>query len=110
MAASLASDRRFQLVAVCTSGSVGEGPADLAAEAGEFLLQERLAMAAYVFTDPLAADVLSTKLGIRAIPATYLVGPDATVRRVWIGYRPQDESDMAAAILTLLKESPAQSE
>ncbi len=110
MAASLASESRFQLVAVCTSGSVGETPADLAAEAKEFLLRDRIAISAYVFTDPLTADLLSTTLGVRAIPATYLIGPDATVRRVWIGYRPQDEADMAAAIVALLKESPAQPE
>ncbi len=110
MSTALASDRRFQLVAVCTSGSVGEGPADLAAEAGEFLLRDRLSISAYVFGDPVSADVLSTNLGMRAIPATYLIGPDATVRRVWIGYRPQDESDMAAAIVTLLKEASARPE
>lgn len=110
MAASLASEGRFQLVAVCTSGSVGETPADLAAEAKEFLLRDRIAISPYVFTDPLTADLLSTTLGVRAIPATYLIGPDATVRRVWIGYRPQDEADMAAAIVALLKESPAQPE
>jgi hypothetical protein len=36
-----------------------------------------------------------------------LVGPDATVRRVWVGYRPHDEAEIAAAIVALLKEQPA---
>ena len=31
---------------------------------------------------------------------------DATVREVWIGYRPRDEAEMAAAIVRLLKEVP----
>lgn len=110
IASSLESDRRFQLVAVSVSGGGGESPEDLAAETAAFLLSQKLAIPAYVFTDPLAADMLSTTLGLQAVPATYLIGPDATVRRVWIGYRPQDEPDMAAAIVALLKESPAQPE
>lgn len=110
MATSLADDRLFQLVAVSVSGGNEESPTDLAAETGEFLLSQRLPISAYVFTDPLGADLLSTTLRLNAVPATYLVGPDATVRRVWVGYRPQDESDMAAAIVTLLKEAAAKSE
>jgi thiol-disulfide isomerase/thioredoxin len=110
MATSLENDRRFQLVAVSVSGGGGESPEHLAAETGEFLLSQKLPISAYVFTDPLAADMLSTTLGLQAVPATYLIGPDATVRRVWIGYRPQDEPAMAAAIVALLKESPAQPE
>jgi thiol-disulfide isomerase/thioredoxin len=110
MATSLESERRFQLVAVSVSGGGGERAEDLAAETGEFLLSHNLPISAYVFTDPLAADMLSTTLGLQAVPATYLIGPDATIRRVWIGYRPQDEADMAAAIVALLKESPAQPE
>jgi hypothetical protein len=110
MAKSLESDRRFQLVAVSVSGGGAESPEDLAAETGEFLLGQNLPISAYVFPDPLAADMISTTLGLQAVPATYLIGPDSTVRRVWIGYRPQDEADMAAAIVALLKESPAQPE
>jgi len=108
MARSLESDRRFQLVAVSVSGGGGESAEELAAETGEFLLGQKLPISAYVFTDLLAADMLSTTLGLQAVPATYLIGPDAVIRRVWIGYRPQDEADMAAAIVSLLKESPAQ--
>ena len=60
-------------------------------------------MPAYVFSDPVAADLLATTLGLEALPATYLIGPDATVRRVWIGYRPRDEAEIAAAIVAALK-------
>lgn len=110
MAKSLESDRRFQLVAVSVSGGGGESAEDLAADTGEFLLGQNLPISAYVFTDPLAADMVSTTLGVQAVPATYLIGPDAVIRHVWIGYRPQDEAAMAAAIVSLLKESPAQPE
>jgi thiol-disulfide isomerase/thioredoxin len=104
MAAGLAREPRFQLVAVSCAGGGGSGdPADLAAESAEFLMREKLAVPAYVFSDPLAADLLATTLGLEALPATYLIGPDATVRRVWIGYRPRDEGEIAAAIVSALK-------
>ena len=107
MAAGLASEPRFQLVAVSCAGGGGlADPADLAAETAEFLIGQQLTVPAYVFSDPVAADLLATTLGLEALPATYLIGPDATVRNVWIGYRPRDESEIAAAILTLLKERP----
>ena len=104
MAAGLAGEPRFQLVAVSCAGGGGSGdPADLAAETAEFLIRQKLTVPAYVFSDPLAADLLATTLGLEALPATYLIGPDATVRRVWIGYRPRDEAEIAAAIVSALK-------
>jgi thiol-disulfide isomerase/thioredoxin len=107
IAMSLSDDPRFQLVAIaCTSGG-SESPAELAAEAGEFLLGQRLPISAYVFTDPLGTDLLATSLRLQAVPATYLIGPDAKVRHAWVGYRPRDEAEMAAAIVALLKEAPA---
>lgn len=103
LAAGLAGEPRFQLVAIsCAGGGAGD-PADLAAETAEFLLANKFTIPAYVFTDPLGADALATTLGLAALPATYLIGPDATVRRAWIGYRPRDEAEMAAAIVSLLK-------
>jgi cytochrome c biogenesis protein CcmG/thiol:disulfide interchange protein DsbE len=101
MAAGLAREPRFQLVAVSCAGGGGSG--DLAAETAEFLQREKLSVPAYVFSDPVAADLLATTLGLQALPATYLIGPDATVRYVWIGYRPRDEAEIAAAIVALLR-------
>jgi cytochrome c biogenesis protein CcmG, thiol:disulfide interchange protein DsbE len=107
IAAGLADDRRFQLVAVsCGSSGFGD-PAEMAAEAGEFLLRADLPIPAYVFRDPLGADMLATSLGLQSLPATYLIGPDATVRQVWVGYRARDEAEIAAAIVRLLKEAGA---
>jgi cytochrome c biogenesis protein CcmG, thiol:disulfide interchange protein DsbE len=104
-AAGLAKEPRFQLVAVSCAGGGGSGDqADLAAETAEFLLGQKLAIPAYVFSDPLGADALAMSLGLQAVPVTYLIGPDATVRRAWIGYRPRDEAEIAAAIVSLLKE------
>lgn len=110
IATALADDPRFQLVAVSCGTGGGEDPADLAAETGEFLLTQRLPISAFIFTDPPGTDLLGTTLRLQGIPATFLVGPDATIRRAWIGYRPRDEADMAAAIVSLLKEAPAKPE
>jgi len=103
LAAALAEEPRFQLVAVACGGTGFADPAELAAEAGEFLLANDLAIPAFVFADPPGADRLATTLALRSLPATYLIGPDAKVRRVWVGYRPRDESEIAAAIVPLLK-------
>lgn len=104
-AAGLAGEPRFQLVAVsCAGGGSSGDQADLAAETAEFLLGQKLVIPAYVFSDPLAADALATSLGLQSVPATYLIGPDARIRHAWIGYRPRDEAEIAAAIVALLKE------
>ncbi|MBM4021073.1 MAG: TlpA family protein disulfide reductase [Planctomycetes bacterium] len=105
-AAGLATDERFQLVAVSCSGSGAATPADLAAETAAFLIEQKLTLRSYVFTDPLAADLVRERLRLDALPTTYLVGPDAAIRRVWTGYHPRDEADIAAAIVTLLREAP----
>jgi thiol-disulfide isomerase/thioredoxin len=103
-AAALRDEPRFQLLAVACRGTGFGSPAELAAEAGEFLLANDLAIPAYVFTDPAGTDGLVTTLAVRSLPATFLIGPDATVRHAWIGYRPRDEAEIAAAIVQLLKE------
>jgi hypothetical protein len=104
LAAGLAGEPRFQLVAVsCAGGGDSGGPDDIAAETAEFLSRQKLTVPAYVFSDPVGADLLATTLGLEALPATYLIGPDATVRHVWIGYRPRDEAEIAAAIVALLR-------
>lgn len=107
LARRLGDEPRFQLVAV----SCKPGPDDfdaVAAETREFLAAQRLDIQAWACDDPVGRDILFTTIGLDAFPTTLLVGPDATVRRVWIGYRPQDEAEIAAAIVTLLKERPEQ--
>ncbi|RLS78379.1 MAG: TlpA family protein disulfide reductase [Planctomycetota bacterium] len=104
LAGRLAGDARFQLVAI-SCGPSGDEQADaLAAETRGFLAAQRLAVEAWVFADPLARAVFTSQLALEAFPTTYLVGPDARVRAVWVGYRAGDEAAMAAAVLALLKE------
>lgn len=105
IARRLAAEPRFQLIAV----SVGSGgdDADLASETRSFLASRQMPIAAWGFTEAVAATHFSLAFELRGVPATYLVGPDSRIRRTWTGYRSSDEADMAAAIVGLLKESAA---
>ena len=51
--------------------------------------------------------IFSASFGFEDFPTTYLIGPDATIRQVWVGYRSRDEADIARAIVDLLKEAKA---
>jgi len=106
IAGRLADEPRFQLIAV----SVGSGgdDADLAAETTSFLKSRQMPIAAWGFSEAVAALQFSLAFGIEGVPITYLVGPDRRIRRVWSGYRSSDEADMAAAILALLREPPGE--
>lgn len=106
LAQRLADEPRFQLVAI----SCNPGPDDfdtVAAETREFLAAQRLDLRAWACDDPVGRDRLFTTIGLAAFPTTLLVGPDARIRRVWVGYRPHDEAEIAAAIVELLKDVPA---
>jgi thiol-disulfide isomerase/thioredoxin len=102
IAERLVDEPRFQLIAV----SVGSGgdDTDLARETTSFLATRQMAIAAWGFSEAVAATHFSLAYRLEAFPTTYLVGPDSRIRRVWTGYRSSDEADMAAAILGLLRE------
>lgn len=104
LARRLTDEPRFQLVAVSCAGVAGEDPAALAEETRRFLASQRLDLEAWQFADPIQAAVLSTAVGLDALPATFLVGPDARIRQVWIGYRSSDEPEIAAAVAAALRE------
>jgi thiol-disulfide isomerase/thioredoxin len=106
LAARLANEPRFRLVAV-NVGSGDDDPAALATETREFLTVQRIPLAAWAFADPLGRALVSDTLGVAGIPATFLVGPDARVRRAWVGFRSGDEADMSRAVLAALQEQPA---
>jgi thiol-disulfide isomerase/thioredoxin len=103
LADRLAAEPAFQLVAVAC-GSGGEEPDELARDTHEFLTKQGLSIRPWAFGDPLAASLFASAYGLEAFPTTYLIGPDARVRRVWRGYRPADEADIAAAVVAALKE------
>jgi cytochrome c biogenesis protein CcmG/thiol:disulfide interchange protein DsbE len=100
LATRLAGEPAFQFIPVsCGSGDVDE----LAADTRAYLDRNDLPIAAWAFTDPVAASVFASAYGLQAFPTTYLIGPDARIERVWVGYRPRDEAEMAAALVEALK-------
>ncbi len=107
LATRLTDDPRFQLVAVSCGGAGPDDLAEITATTAEFLASQRLALDAWADPDGLARTILAASFGFGAYPTTYLIGPDATVRAVWTGYRARDEADMAAAVVSVLKEVPA---
>ena len=109
ISARLADDPRFQLVAVSCGGSGRDDLADISMTTLEFLAAQRLELDPWADPDGMARVVLAESFGFGAYPTTYLVGPDATVRAVWTGYRSRDEGDMARAIVEALKDLPAES-
>jgi len=107
LAARLADDPAFQLVAVsCGPGGVDD-PGELAATTLDFLAREKLAIDAWADPDGRTRLLFSATYGLAAFPTTYLVGPDARIRRVWTGYSPGDEAQVAAAVVALLPARPA---
>ena len=106
LAARLADDPRFQLVAVSCGGAGPDDLAEITATTTEFLATQRIALDAWADPDGMARTIFAASFGFGAYPTTYLIGPDATVRQVWTGYRSRDEADMATAVVALLKTLP----
>ncbi|MFM9060028.1 MAG: TlpA family protein disulfide reductase [Planctomycetaceae bacterium] len=107
LAASLADEPRFQLVAVNVGSGGADDTAALGAETRTFLAARGVALDPWTFADPLGRLTLSTEVGLEGIPATFLVGPDGRIRRAWVGFRGGDEAEMAREVFALLKESAA---
>jgi len=104
LAARLAAEPRFQLVAVSCAG----GPEDLAevrSQTREFVREHDLAIEPWAFADPVGRQEVFERLGLDAFPTTYLLGPDGRVRQVWRGYRTGDEAEIARAVVEALKGS-----
>jgi thiol-disulfide isomerase/thioredoxin len=106
LAARLADEPRFQLLAVNVGSGGAADPVALAAETRQFLAAQSLELDAWGFGDALGQMTLSTALGLEGIPATFLVGPDRRIRRAWVGYRGGDEAEMAREVFALLKDQP----
>lgn len=103
LAARLADEPRFQFVAV----SCGTGPRDdldvIREETLSFLRERKLEIVPWADPDGRTRFQFAATMDFSAYPTTYLIGPDATVREVWVGYRSRDEADIATAVVTLLR-------
>lgn len=101
----------FQLVAVSCGGRAPEDMAVLTEATNAFLdgslltASQRSAIAPWADPDGRTRMIFSSSLGFEAFPTTYLIGPDAKVRQVWVGYRSRDEADIARAVLATLIEA-----
>jgi thiol-disulfide isomerase/thioredoxin len=110
LADRLRSEPAFQLVAVSCGGRAPEDMATLTESTNAFLKEavspaQRSAIEPWADPDGQTRMIFSASFGFDAFPTTYLVGPDAKVRQVWVGYRSRDETDIARAIVAALKES-----
>ena len=109
LADRLRREPAFQLVAVSCGGRAPEDMATLTESTNAFLKEavspaQRSAIDPWADPDGRTRMIFSTSFGFDAFPTTYLVGPDARVRQVWVGYRSRDEADIARAIVAALKE------
>jgi thiol-disulfide isomerase/thioredoxin len=112
LADRLRSDSGFQLVAISCGGRAPEDMPALMESTHAFLQEavspsQRSAIEPWADPDGRTRMIFSASFGFEAFPTTYLIGPDAKVRQVWVGYRSRDEADIARAIVAALKEVPA---
>ncbi|MFM9195034.1 MAG: TlpA family protein disulfide reductase [Planctomycetia bacterium] len=112
LADRLRGEPAFQLVAVSCGGRPPEDMPALAASTTAFLDEavrepQRSAIEPWSDPDGRVRMIFSASFGFEAFPTTYLIGPDATIRQVWVGYRSRDEADIARALVDLLKEAKA---
>jgi cytochrome c biogenesis protein CcmG, thiol:disulfide interchange protein DsbE len=110
LADRLRNEPAFQLVAVSCGGRPPEDIAALTESTNAFLNEavspsQRSAIEPWTDPDGRTRLIFSASFGFEAFPTTYLIGPDAKVRQVWVGYRPRDEAEIAQAIVAALKEA-----
>lgn len=106
IAGRLATEPVFQLVAVSCGAGGPDDFAEITSTTQAYLSEQRLAIDTWADPSGMARLIFTESFGFSAYPTTYLVGPDARVRAVWIGYRSRDEADMARAIIEALKTLP----
>jgi cytochrome c biogenesis protein CcmG/thiol:disulfide interchange protein DsbE len=110
LADRLRSESGFQLVAISCGGRAPEDMPTLTESTNTFLQEavspsQRSAIEPWADPDGRTRMIFSASFGFEAFPTTYLIGPDAKVRQVWVGYRSRDEADIARAIVAALKEN-----
>lgn len=110
LANRLRDEPAFQLVAISCGGRPPEDLAALETATRSFLdaaidAAARNAIEPWADPDGLVRQIAASRYGFDAFPTTYLVGPDATIRHVWVGYRPGDETEVARALVPLLREA-----
>jgi thiol-disulfide isomerase/thioredoxin len=106
LAGRLSDEPGFQLVAISCGNGGPDDLEELSMETRQFLAAATLSLDAWGDPDGFTRTTFGTAYGFTAFPTTYLIGPDATIVRVWTGYRPADEAEIAAAVIKLLRSLP----
>lgn len=109
LAGRLADEPRFQLIAISCGSGGADDLDDLRADTLRFLAARSLTLEPWADPDGAARLLFQASFGLEAFPTTYLIGPDARIRRVWVGFRERDEADIAQAVVAALKESASES-
>lgn len=106
LAARLAEEPAFQLVAVSCGPGGPDDPEKQAVITAEFLAEERLLVDMWGDPDGFVRMLFAERYGFNAFPTTYLIGADGRIAGVWVGYRRSDEAEIARAVLEALKRAP----
>jgi len=104
IASRLSQTPRFQLIAISCGTQSSDDLRQIKEETNQYLHEVHLSLDAWSDSSGNTRRTFLKLMGFDSFPTTYLIGPDARVRNVWIGYRGRDEADMAREVVALLKE------
>lgn len=104
IASRLSKEPRFQLIAISCGTQSSDDLSQIKEGTNQYLHEVHLSLDAWSDSSGNTRRTFLESMGFDSFPTTYLIGPDARVRNVWIGYRGRDEADMAREVVALLKE------
>lgn len=89
----------FRLISVCVPGGA-ESQEELAADAKEFLMQQRAAFPALHDPDSAAFNALMKSVGVQrgGIPFTVIIDQQGKFAGIWMGYDSGDEDEVAQVL------------
>ena len=110
LASRLATEPRFQLIAVSCGGGGRDDLDQLREDTTAFLASTGLTLDAWADPTGRTRQAFTSQLGFSAYPTSYLIGPDARVLAVWQGYSATVEAEIARSVAAALKQLPAPAE
>jgi thiol-disulfide isomerase/thioredoxin len=97
---------RCRVLAVsCRSEDPVSSLPDMKEQTEEMLLSMGIKLAVYADPDAHTRQAVSEAAGFSGYPTTVLLDPQGVIRRVWTGYTPGDEQEMAQVVASLLEET-----
>ena len=110
LASRLATEPRFQLIAVSCGGGARDDLNQLREDTTAFLASAGLALETWADPTGRTRQAFASQLGFSAYPTSYLIGTDARVLAVWQGYSATVEAEIARSVAAALKQLPAVAE